>query len=181
MSQLSELVKKIAPFAPTVASLFGGPGAGLAVEAIGKAFGIDSPTTDSVTAKLSTMQMNGDQVLQLKQAELALQSKMKELDISEEKLRYDDLDSARKREMSVRDLTTPALAWTVVGASVALGAAAVLGWITKDPTQATLVGTVIGYVFSEGKQVLSYYFGSSSSSEEKTSMIYNSTPNKQVQ
>jgi len=176
MSQLSELIKKIAPFAPTVASMFGGPGAGLAVEAIGKVFGIASPTADSVTEHLSALQMTGDQILQLKQAELTLQSRMKELDISEESLRFADTDSARKREMSVKDITTPALAWTVVSASVALGAAAVTGQITKDPTQATLVGTVIGYVFSEAKQVLAYYFGSSAGSRSKDEMLYNSTP-----
>lgn len=178
MSQFSELIKKIAPFAPTVASLFGGPGAGLAVEAIGKAFGLSSPTADSIQEHLSSLQMTGDQILQLKQAELALQTRMKELDISEEQLRYADVDSARKREMSVKDLTTPMLAWTVVGASVSLCVAAVTGYVTKDPSQATLVGTVIGYVISEAKQVLSYYFGSSQGSAAKNEMLFNSTPNK---
>lgn len=66
---------------------------------------------------------------------------------------------------------TPALAWTVVAASVALGAAVVGGWVTTDPGQATLVGTVIGYLFGESKQVLTYYFGSSAGSAEKTRIL----------
>jgi hypothetical protein len=64
----------------------------------------------------------------------------------------------------------------VVAASVALGAAVVTGYVTKDPTQATLVGTVLGYVFSEAKQVLAYYFGSSAGSDRKTELLASSTP-----
>jgi hypothetical protein len=46
-----------------------------------------------------------------------------------------------------------------------------MGYVTKDPSQATIVGTVIGYVFNEAKTVLSYYFGSSASSDRKTELM----------
>ena len=72
-----------------------------------------------------------------------------------------DRASARDREVKVGGLTTPALAWLVVGASMALGAAVVTGNTTKDPALAGTVGLVMGYVFSEAKAVLSYYFGNS--------------------
>jgi uncharacterized membrane protein YphA (DoxX/SURF4 family) len=87
-----------------------------------------------------------------------------------------DRDSARKREIAVRGATTPALAWLVVAASVSLGAAVVMGYVTKDPAQGTLVGTVLGYVFSEAKQVLAYYFGSSVGSDRKTELMAQGTP-----
>ena len=54
---------------------------------------------------------------------------------------------------------------------MALCAAAVTGYVTKDASQATLVGTVIGYAISEAKQVLSYYFGSSSSNARTTELL----------
>ena len=174
MSQLSELIKKIAPFAPTVASMFGGPGAGLAVEAIGKVFGIESPTADSVTEKLSTMQMTGDQILQLKQAELTLQSRMKELEISEEQLRYADTDSARKREMAVRDFTPALLSY-----SVTLGFFGVLGYMLaigkpKEGGDALLV--MLGALGGAWASIISYYFGSSASSRDKNQLLFQSTP-----
>ena len=63
------------------------------------------------------------------------------------------------------------LAGVIVIASIALGAAVVAGAITKDPAQAALVGTVLGYVFSESKLVLAYYFGSSSGSARTTELL----------
>src|SRR5262249_18313260 len=46
--------------------------------------------------------------------------------------------TAPEREISVRGMTTPALAWLVVGASVGLRSAIVARCVTKDPTEATL-------------------------------------------
>ena len=82
-----------------------------------------------------------------------------------------DRDSARKREMSVRDWTPAALAWIVMIGSIALAAAVVTGYVTKDPSLATQVGIVIGYVFNEAKAILAYYFGSSRGSDEKSATI----------
>ena len=41
----------------------------------------------------------------------------------------------------------------------------------KDTSSATLVGVVLGYIFSEVKQVFSYYFGSSAGSDRKTELL----------
>ena len=87
-----------------------------------------------------------------------------------------DRASARGRETVVKDGTPAALAWIIVIASVSLGTAVVAGWVTQSPAQAALVGTVIGYVFSEAKQVLAYYFGSSSGGARATELLAQSKP-----
>ena len=90
----------------------------------------------------------------------------------------DDRKSAREREVAVKDSTPAALGWLVVGASVALGAAVVTGYVSKDPALAGISGTVIGYVFGEAKQVLAYFFGSSTSAARTTELLASSTPGK---
>jgi hypothetical protein len=54
---------------------------------------------------------------------------------------------------------------------MALGAAVVTGNTTKDPALAGTVGLVMGYIFSEAKAVLAYYFGSSAGSARKDDTI----------
>ena len=113
MSKLSEALKSIIPFAPTIATALGGPAAGLAVEALGHVFGIEKPTVDNVTEALATGQLSGEQIVQIKSAELAFQTRLKELGIREEELAYADTASARQREMVVKDWTPMMLAFFI--------------------------------------------------------------------
>lgn len=184
-----KLAGAIAPMAPTLATMLGGPFAGMAVSALENAFGVSSGSSsaDDITKVIQTGSMTPDIVAAVRKADQQHAETMGQQGIDLQKInaahaeafmqaQVADTDSARKREMTVRGLTTPALAWLVVGASVALGAAAVTGWVTSDPKQAVLVGTVIGYMFGEAKQVLNYYFGSSFGSEQSTAYLAQSTP-----
>jgi predicted phage gp36 major capsid-like protein len=169
--------------APTLATMLGGPLAGAAVTAITSAFGLGANAgPEDVTKVIQAGGMTPEIIAQVRARDQEHAEKLRQMDIDVLKLNADhessmatvdagDRDSARKREIAVRGATTPALAWLVVAASVSLGAAVVAGLVTKDPAQATLVGTVIGYVFSEAKQVLAYYFGSSAGSERKTELM----------
>lgn len=158
----------IGTVAPTLAAALGGPLAGLAVDAIGKAIGLDSPTIKNVQDSFSAGHLTSDQIAQLKQAELALQVKMRELDISEEQLYFSDRDSARKRESIVQDKTNRNLAYVIVSAFIALVAASILGYAKVD---SALAGTLVGYLSAKCEQVLAYYFGSSKSSDRKTELL----------
>ncbi len=154
--------------APTLATALGGPLAGLAVEAVGKAFGWEDATVDKVSDALSRGQLSSEQVAQLKLAELALIQQERELGFKFAELENQDRDSARHREMVVKDNTNKVLAYTVVGAFVALVAGTLLGWAKVD---SALAGTLVGYLSAKAEQVLAYYFGSTRSSAEKTAMI----------
>jgi hypothetical protein len=154
--------------APTVATVLGGPLAGLAVEAVGTAFGWTDATKEKVESVLTSGQLSGDQLLQLKQAELALQAKEQELGFRFAELDIRDRESARNREAQVKDNTNKILAYTVVGAFVALVAGTMLGWARVD---SALAGTLVGYLSAKAEQVLAYYFGSTKGSADKTAML----------
>lgn len=176
--------------APTLATMLGGPFAGAAVTALEGAFGLQPGSgSEAITKVVQSGGMTPEIMAAVRAADQKHAEVLGQQDIDLAKLNADheaamastdagDRDSARKREMVVKDSTTPALAWMVVAASVALGGAVVAGYVTKDPAQATLVGTVIGYVFSEAKQVLAYYFGSSKASGRQTELLAQSSPAK---
>jgi hypothetical protein len=184
------LATMLGTVAPTLATMLGGPLAGTAVAALEGAFGLQpGGGSDAITKVVQGGGMTPDALAAVRAADQKHAEVLAQQGIDLAKLNADheaamaqsdagDRDSARKREIAVRGTTTPALAWLVVAASVALGAAVVLGAVTKDPAQATLVGTVIGYVFSEAKQVLAYYFGTTADSGRKTELLAQSTPSK---
>lgn len=165
----------IGAIAPTIATALGGPLAGLAVDAIGKAIGMDQPTVKKVQDALTQGQLTSEQIFQLKQAEQALLVRMRELDISEEQLTMGDRDSARKREAAVQDKTNRNLAYVVVGAFLALVGSTLLGYAKVD---SALAGTLVGYLSAKAEQVLAYYFGSSAGSAQKNALLAASTPPK---
>lgn len=183
----STLAKAVAGFAPTLATMLGGPLAGTAVSALEGALGLQKGSgPDAITQVLQTGAMTPETMAAVRAADQKHAEIIGQQGIDLAKLNAAhteafasvdaaDVASARQRQIAVRDATTPALAWVVVGSAAALGAAAVTGSITKDPSQATLVGTVVGYMFSEAKQVLAYYFGSSRGSQAKDQLLLQAT------
>jgi len=158
----------VGTIAPTVAAVLGGPLAGLAVESLGKALGLEAPTVQKVQDALTKGQLSGDQIAQIQQAELVLKARMKELDITEEQLYVSDRDSARKREATVQDKTNRNLAYLVVASFICLVASTLLGY---SHVESALAGTLVGYLSAKAEQVMAYYFGSSRSSDRKTELL----------
>lgn len=154
--------------APTLATALVGPLGGLAVQVLGKMAGWEGATIESVQETLTSGQLTGDQVASIKQAELALKEQEQELGFRFEELVFKDRDSARQREMAVKDNTNKVLAYTVVGAFIAMVGASLLGWAKVD---SALAGTLVGYLSAKAEQVLAYYFGSTKGSAEKTALI----------
>lgn len=173
-AKLAGVLKQLVP---TVFEAAGGPLGGIAGTVIRKALGVtdDKDLTDAVTA--ATMTPEG--ISQLKLAELDLQKleadngfKFAELDVR-------DLESARNHEVEMRkqgDKTTTQLAWLLVGAFVLVSVTVVVGHLFGlSNTESTLLGTIIGYLLTESKQVTAFYFGSSRGSREKDATIAEAT------
>ena len=164
--------------APILGTLVGGPAGAVIGGLIAAALGT-SATPDAVqtaiasdpTAALKLAEYESDNKTKLQAMVFAHADNLLAADTATIQADVADRASARNREVAVRDTTPTTLAWIIVLASVALGATVVSGYVTKDPSLAGIVGTVIGYVFSESKQVLAYYFGSSSGSARKTELL----------
>lgn len=155
--------------APTAATLLGGPLAGLAVEALGAALGIEEATTEKVKTVLSGGGLTGEQVAAIKQAETALVIRCKELDIDLEAIHAGDRYSARQREIAVRDWVPGILA---VG--VTSGFFGVLSYLLKYPLPDTgrdALLVMLGALGGAWGSVVAYYFGSSSGSSSKNALI----------
>lgn len=159
--------------APTLATVLAGPLAGLAVEAIGNAIGMTDATKEKISDALQTGQLSGEQIIALKRAEIDMKAKEQEFGFKFEELVFKDRDSARQREMAVKDNTNKILAYTIVGSFVAMVTGTLMGWAKVD---SVLAGTLVGYLSAKAEQVLAYYFGSTKGSADKTKLLADSKP-----
>jgi hypothetical protein len=142
---------------------------------VGSAFGWTDATKDKVTEALTAGQLTGEQITQLKLAEQTLVQQERELGFKFAELDMRDRDSARQREMSVKDNTNKVLAYAVVGGFLALVGSTLLGFANVD---SALAGTLVGYLSAKAEQVLAYYFGSTRGSAEKTALLARANPIK---
>lgn len=154
--------------APTLATALGGPLAGLAVGVLGKAMGWEDATQEKVKDLLQSGQLSSEQIAAIKLAELELKKQEGELGFRFAELEIRDRDSARSREVAVKDNVNRNLAYIVVGAFLAVIGATLLGYAKVE---SVLAGTLIGYLSAKAEQVLAYYFGSSKSSDRKTELL----------
>lgn len=162
--------------APTVATALGGPLAGLAVEAVGNALGMDAPTQKKIQDALTQAPLSADQIVALKTAEQNLLVRMRELDIQEDSLYLADVANARGREESIKDNTVRILAYSIIGAFIAVVGGTLMGYTKVD---SVLAGTLIGYLSAKAEQVMSYYFGSTKNSARTSELLAQSTPKDQ--
>lgn len=148
--------------APLVGTAIGGPFGALAGAALSKALG--TAPGDDKAAEAAILSASPEVLAQVKAAEEQFQVNMKQLGITEEKLTFDDIANARAREIAVKDSTPRNLAYLIVCFTGACIAATLAGWTKVD---SALAGTLIGYLVAECRSTLTYYFGSSQSSQNK--------------
>ena len=162
----------LAQIAPTLATALAGPLAGLAVEAVGKAFGWDEHSTEKVTDLLASATLSSDQVAKIKEVEADLIKQERELGFKFAELEVKDRDSARQREIQTKDNVNRNLAYLIMLSFLGMVACVLAGFAKAE---SVLAGTLIGYVSAKAEQVLAYYFGSTKTSADKTAIIAKAT------
>jgi energy-converting hydrogenase Eha subunit A len=157
---LTELLKGVAP---GLATMVAGPLGGAAVAAIAKKLGVE----DTVEAVTQAIQNDPDAAL-----------KLREIDLKEIELANKDRDSARNREMAIstsehaptiNKIVTPVLALGVVALSFILFA--VLIFVEVKENAKDILIYILGVLSAAVTQILSYYFGSSQGSKDKSDEI----------
>lgn len=182
----SDIANAAESIAPTIATAVLGPLGGIGVAAIEKVFGLTpQPNSslderkDSVAAAIAGA--TPDQLLALKKADQDFQVQMASLGFKDTEtlasLTVQDREGARTLQTSTRSIMPPIMGSAIILGSLGAAAAILGGKVSMtDTTTATMVGTVLGYLFSEAKAVLSFYFGSTSDTAQVNDLLAKSTP-----
>ena len=161
----------IESIAPTIASCLGGPLAGLAVEAVSKAIGVDP---SAVQDTINSGKLTADQIASIQSAEIALKSKAQEMNLDFEQLAVQDRKSARDMQTTTKSFIPPLLALIIT-----LGFFGILiGMMTGKVTSSDALMLLLGSLGTAWTGVISFYFGSSASSQNKDALLHQSTPTK---
>lgn len=165
--------------APWIATAVGGPLGGLAVEAAANALGLSEKTEGALKAAIAGV--NPEQMMALKTADQAFAIKMQELGFSHieklEALAVQDRQSAREREIKTGDSHTP----RIIACAVIVGFFAILlVMMFKDLPSSSKEAALImlGALGSAFTGVISYYYGSTAGSAEKSKLLAQSQPLK---
>ena len=160
MDKLLDLVKGVAP---TLATALGGPLAGAAVGMLADKLGVPEKTVEAVTAALVSNPANLE--------------KLKEMELEFYKIDAQDRSSARTREVEmaktdVHFITKNITSLLAIGILTGSMIIALLVFFVDFPdSQENILIFVLGSLFSIATQVVSYYFGSSQGSKDKTKEI----------
>jgi hypothetical protein len=149
-----------------------GPLGGIAVAGLGKAFGIDAPTTEKLTKAIQGGQITPEALAEIKKLEMEYQDHEKERGFKYAELEFKDRDSAR--QANVQGGTQSKLFWlSLVVLSVAVGTevSVLFHGYAKDAVDPVLVGRILGLLDAVAIQVLGYWYGSSSGSHQKTEIM----------
>ena len=157
--------------APTIATAMGGPLAGMAVESISKAIGVD-PT--EVQNTINSGKMTSDQIASLQQAELALKARAQELGLDFAKLAVDDRKSARELQATTRSYIPPALAILVTVGFFGI----LIGMMMETFKTSEALMLMLGSLGTAWTGIIAFYFGSSAGSQAKDDLLHRSSPTK---
>jgi hypothetical protein len=181
--EFTSILKKAFPYISAAAQL-GGPLGTMAAAAVGKALGMDKPpeaTEDAISSTISNAFATPEQRIALLKMEQDFQLQMQQLGFQHEDLQAaleeKDRESARAREVAVRDYTPMILSYLTVAFSFTI-----FIWYfergTSNNTTPELIGMILAAAISALTQVLSYYLGSSSGSTAKTAALVSAATRK---
>ena len=163
----------IGSVAPTLATALSGPLAGMATKALSQALlGKEDGSDDDIQAALRTA--SPEQLAAVKKIDADFRVQMKSLDIDLEALAVDDRKSARSMQTETRDFIPRLLAVSVTVGFFAILIYMLVYGLPTTGNEALLL--LLGALQTAWGGIIAFYFGSSSGSQKKDQMIYNSTP-----
>jgi len=156
---MNDLLALLKTAAPALASLAISPAGGMVVKAIADKMGV-ADTVEAVTQAI--------------QADPQAATKLAEIDLKQFQAEAADRDSARQREVGlvsaggspIAQLVMPVLAVGTVALTYLF--VGILLFKVVPTEQQQLIIFALGFMTASAQQVLSYYFGSSKSSQDKT-------------
>jgi hypothetical protein len=156
-----EWLKQIAP---TVATALGGPLAGVAVEALSKALGVEP---DQAKQLVEEGKMTSEQLAQVKLAEIELQKQQEALGLNFEQLAVDDRKSAREMQATTKSHIPAFLAISVTAGFFGILLALMSGVAHKSEELLIMLGSLS----AAWGGIIAFYFGSSAGSQRKDEML----------
>jgi hypothetical protein len=166
---MSDFLKSVAP---TVASALLGPFAGVAVAGLGRVFGVDGATTESITKLIQQGSVTPEAMAKLQEMEGEFREHEAERGYKYSELEFKDRDSAR--QANVAGGTQQYLFWLslfLLAVSVGAELCVLFYGYPKDRVDPVLVGRILGLLDAVAIQILGYWFGSSSGSKQKTELL----------
>jgi hypothetical protein len=171
------------PLAPIVSQLLTN-GLGLianAVMAKGKDY-VEKKFDVKLTPEMTSEDLTRLQMAQMEHEEELLRIKLEDnkLDLAKYELSLKDTGNARKREIEIataenapllNKVITPILALAIIGITMGLFSMVMFDNTPVEPSRKDILIYVLGVLSAVSTQVASYYFGSSSSSKEKTDAL----------
>lgn len=186
MSGWTSALNVVKTLAPTIGTALGGPLIGGAIAALENVFGItpgpNASTDDRQAAVAAAISgATPEQLAGMRKADQDYAVAMAQAGFKDTEtlasLAVQDRTSARNMQVSTRSYMPPVLGGAIIAASIAAAGAILAGKVSYiSTTEANMVGMVIGYLFSEAKAVLSFYFGSSQGSADKTALLAKAQP-----
>lgn len=157
--------------APTVATALLGPLGGVAVSALGNILGVSEATQDKIAEVVKSASMTPEQVTKLKELELEYKNNEAERGFKYAELAFKDRDSARQANVSGQ--TQRPLFWLslllLAGCIGSEGVVLFVGYPPHIPEM--VVGRVLGLMDAVTMLVLSYWYGTTNGSAQKTELL----------
>ena len=163
----------LAGIAPTLATAVAGPAGGavarIAVGALGDALELPKDKRDAASVEAALSAASPDQLLALRSADRAFETRMRELDIDVARLHQADRASARTMQERTRSWVPAALSFVLAAMfAAAVGGTLVVAvhpGLTMQSDLQIIIGSLLGVLGTSFTAVISFWFGSSTAGE----------------
>ncbi len=168
MGLWSGVKRVLATVAPFIGSLVGGPLGGAAGQQLAEFLTGDKNASPKVIER-ALRNATPAQLIALKKLDLDFKQSMAEIGITEQEIAAMDRDSARKREMVIKD-HIPGILSILLTLGV-FAAWFALFYYPMQPAAKGLLDTMLGSVSTVWIMAMTYYYGSSVGSKRKTDLM----------